>query len=93
MLGHTTDHATQRVFVAVVLEVTDVTVAVVVVSVVVDFSLMGITADASLIVLTTASLSWSKKMYRTHKVHQSVGHSFPPNVMLSNWQVAELSLW
>ena len=77
-------HHILHVVVAVVLEVTEVTVAVVVVSVVVDVSLMGATADASLMVVTTASLSWSQKMNRTYKVHQSVGHNFPLNVMLSN---------
>jgi hypothetical protein len=79
--------------VAVVLKVTNGTVAVVVGSVVVDVALVGVTADASLMVRTTASPSWSQKMYRTYKVHQSVGHSFPPNVMLSKWQVADVSLW
>jgi hypothetical protein len=101
MWGQTTDHASPRlVVVAVVLEVTDVTVAVVVVSVVVDVSLigvtagvslMGVTADVSLMVVTTASLSWSQNRFRTYKVHQPVGHRFPPNVMLSSWQVADVS--
>jgi hypothetical protein len=76
--------------VAVVLEVTDVTVAVVVVSVVVDVSLIGVTAGVSLMGVTTASLSWSQNKYRTYKVHQPVGRSFPPNVMLSSWQVADV---